>query len=94
MTPAEKLAASRPRKREPRNLKPYKRKVSWNCRCRDVRMDLRLSFDEVVKALKLSRTAYWQIEKGGDPMLTTALRIAAFYGKPVTELWIKPKGKQ
>jgi DNA-binding XRE family transcriptional regulator len=57
-------------------------------------MALRLSFDEVAKALKLSRTAYWQIEKGGDPMLTTALRIAAFYGKPVTELWWKPKGKQ
>lgn len=93
MTPAEKLASSRPRKRAPRNLKPYKRKVSWRCHCREVRMGLRLSFDEVVKALKLSRTAYWQIEKGGDPMLTTALRIAAFYGKPVTDLWSKPKEK-
>lgn len=55
-------------------------------------MELRLSFDEVVKALKLSRTAYWQIEKGGDPMLTTALRIAAFYGKTVTDLWKPKKG--
>lgn len=89
MTPAEKLASSRPIKREPRNLKPYKRKVTWRCECRSVRMGLRLSFDEVVKALKLSRTAYWQIEKGGDPMLTTALTIAAFYGKTVTELWPK-----
>ena len=91
MTPAERLAKTSPRKREPRNLKPYKRKVTWRCQCRAVRMELRLSFDEVVKALKLSRTAYWQIEKGGDPMLTTALRIAAFYGKPVTDLW-KRKG--
>ena len=72
MTPAEKLAAKRPIKRPPRNLKKYTRKVTWSCHCRAVRMELRLSMDEVVKALKLSKTAYWQFEKGGDPMLMIA----------------------
>jgi len=93
VTPAEILAATRPIKRSPRNLKPYARKVSWVCHCRTIREGLKLSFDEVVRALKISRTAYWQIEKGGDLMLTTATRIATFYGKEVSELWTPIKQK-
>ena len=57
-------------------------------------MALSLSFDEVVNALGISRTAYWQIEKGGDPMLTTATKIATFYGKEVSELWTPIKQKK
>ena len=87
MTPAEKLSKAKPRKREPRNKKPAPFKPDWHCACRELREQLRLGFDEVVKALGMSRTAYWKIEKGGDPMLTTAVKIATFYGRDVSQLW-------
>lgn len=86
-SPAEILASKRPIKRAARNTKPYTRKTTWKCRLREIRVELRLSMDEVVKALGISKTAYWQIEKGGDPMLTTAVKISRFFGTKIDFIW-------
>jgi DNA-binding XRE family transcriptional regulator len=90
MTPAEKLSAKKPWRREPRN-KVQDRKVTWVCRVREVRESLRLSLEDVALAVKLSKTAYWQIEHGGDPQLTSARRIADFFGKSEKDLWPERK---
>lgn len=46
-----------------------------------------LSMRDVAEAVGLSISSYFQIEHGGDPMLTTATRIAVFFGKSVDDLW-------
>jgi DNA-binding XRE family transcriptional regulator len=79
LSPAERLAAKRPRRRAPRNGKTV-RKLVWLCNLRDRRERLRLTLDAVAEAVKLSKTALWHLEQGTDPLLTTARKLAAFYG--------------
>ena len=86
-TPAERLAAKKPWRRAPRNAAKYPRRFAWRCGCREVRESLRISLRDVAKAIGLSVTALWQVEHGGDPMLTTAVKLARFYGKTIEELW-------
>jgi DNA-binding XRE family transcriptional regulator len=43
--------------------------------------------DQVAVGVSLSKTAYWQIEHGGDPMLTSARRIADFFGQKIETIW-------
>ena len=90
MTPAEKLAARKPWRRQPRNGVAVRRTV-WRCRLREVRESLRISLRDVAKECGFSVSALWQVEMGGDPMLTTARKLAAFFGKSVEELWPKKK---
>lgn len=86
MTPAEKLAAEKPWRPAPRNhVKP--RKTVWKCGLRAAREKLRISLRDVAKACGISVTALWQIEMGTDPMLTTATKLAAFFGMRIDELW-------
>jgi DNA-binding XRE family transcriptional regulator len=86
-TPAEKLSKVRPWRRAPRNK--ARRYGRWDCRIRQTREPLRLSLRTVAEAVGLSVTALHQIEHGGDPQLTTARKLAAFFGKSVEELWPK-----
>jgi DNA-binding XRE family transcriptional regulator len=88
-SPADKLAAKKPWRRAPRNKTGYQRHATWSCNLRDVRESKRLSLLDVSKAIGISNTALWQIEKGGDPMLSTVRKIAEFYGMDVWELWPK-----
>ncbi len=91
-TPAERLAARKPWRRPKRNGPPHPpRKAVWDTRLRAVREELKLSMRDVAKAVRLSLTTYWQIENGTDPMLTNAVRIAAFFGMTVESLWPKRK---
>ncbi len=93
VSPAEKLAHRKPWRRSPRNRsKP--RKAVWECRIRAEREPLRLSLRDVARACKLSVTALHQIEHGSDPMLTTATRLAEFFGLAVGELWPRLAGKK
>lgn len=85
-TPAERLAAKKQRKR-PKNYLPYVRKITWACGARDARVSLRLAMRDVAEAVGLSVSSYWYLEMGGDVCLTTARRVAAFFGKTVEELW-------
>ncbi len=87
-TPAERLAAKKPWRRPSRNGVTLHKKV-WYCGLREVREELKISMRDVAKAVGLSLTAYWQIEHGTDPMLSNAVKLAAFFGKPVEELWSK-----
>ncbi len=86
MTPAEKLAAKKPWRRPPRNKVAYRR-IVWRSTVRETREALRISLRDVARACKMSVTALWQIEQGGDPMLSTAMKLAVFFGKTVEELW-------
>lgn len=86
MTPAEKLAARKPRRRAPRNVKVVRKKV-WACRARVYRERLNLSLRDVAKAVGVSVTAPHQIENGTDPQLTTARKLAVFFGATERDLW-------
>ena len=63
------------------------RKVAWTCECRRLREELNLSIHAVAKAVELSVSSYWHIEQGGDLCLTTARRIANFFGLWTDEIW-------
>ena len=89
-SPALKLAEAKPSRREPRN-KAEPRAAVWDCRLRQLRESLRLSLRDVARAVGLSVTALHQIEHGSDPMLTTAAKLAAFFGKDIGDLWRPPQ---
>lgn len=89
MTPAQKLAAKVKAERKPRNRRPPRQRA-WRCLIRQYREELELSLDHVAKAVGLSKTALWHLENGTDPMLTTARRVADFFGVDVWGLW-RPK---
>ncbi len=83
MPPAEKLSQSKPRP----TRKPTNHPKAWACAVRTERERLRLSLDEVAKHVGMSKCGLWQVESGSDPMLTTAWKLAAFFGKRIEELW-------
>lgn len=56
-------------------------------RLRAVRMHLGLSMLDVSRETGLSYTAVRNADIGRDVTITTALRIAAFFGRSVEELW-------
>lgn len=88
LSPAEKLSRDKPYRRSPSG-KGEPREAVWICCCRERREALRLSLRDVAAAVGLSVTGYWQIERGSDPQLTTARRLAAFFGATVEQLWPK-----
>ena len=85
-TRAEQVAASKPPRRAPGSKRQPQPRV-WKCLARQARLSLRLSIRDVAPEVGLSVTGLWQVEHGTDPQLTTARRIAAFYGRAVEELW-------
>lgn len=85
MTPAEQLAVTKPRNIKKSNCT---RKLPWAPRLKQLRERLRLSLDEVAEAAQLSKTGLWELEQGGDPMLSTAARLAEFFGKSIEEIWV------
>lgn len=86
MSPAEKLSS----KRKPKPTKdgvPSGRKTPFICHAREIRLSLGLSIRDVCDAIEMSVGGMFEIERGTDPQVTTALKISAFYGKTVHELW-------
>ena len=61
----------------------------WECRIREYREKAKLSLSEMAGHVGLSKTGLWQIEQGSDPMLSTARKIAEFFGVKVEVLWPK-----
>lgn len=84
MTPAEKLAAA---KRSTGDVTAKRAGVPFVCRLEVVRAQLGLTQTEVADAIGMNVVFYGNIERGKSITLTTAIRIARFYGKPVEELW-------
>lgn len=54
---------------------------------RVMRNILDLTQGDVAKATGLSESCLCKIEKGREPLVSTAFVIADFYGKEVTEIW-------
>lgn len=86
MTPAEELSKKKPVSKTAIRNKSS-RLCPFNCRLRDVRKNLRLTIEDVSEAVGMSKAGYWELEHGGDPMLTTAIKLATFYGKAIEEIW-------
>ncbi len=83
MTPAEELAVTRAK--SPRT---WQRRVErFVCRVREVREGLNLSRAAVGGELGFTAAFLTNVERGVGINLTTALKIAAFFGRPVEELW-------
>lgn len=89
-SPAEQLAAKKPRKRAPRNTSAPRKKV-WVCRVRFWRDVANLSLREVATAVGISPTTLHQIEHGTDPQLTTARKLSKFFDLPTDTLWPRLK---
>jgi DNA-binding XRE family transcriptional regulator len=90
-SPADILASKKQWRRQPCNKRPAPRKSHWMCRIREVRESKRLAMRDVAKAVDMSVTTLFQIEKGTDPMLSTAMKLAAFFAMDVVELWAARK---
>jgi len=91
MTPAELLASRRPPKKLGKR-KPFVRSAPWSCSLRIARTELGLSLREVAQACDMTVAGLHQVEAGGNVLLVTAMKLAEFFGKPVTELWKIRKG--
>lgn len=89
MTPAEKVAKKIRSQRGPRNnVRPD---GPLRCRVREVREAVGISMNVAAEAIGFSLAGMSQLERGGDCVMTTAHKIAAFYGKTVDELWPPPR---
>lgn len=86
MTPAEKLSQAKPRARKPRNSSK-KPPGPLRCRCREIRERLDLSLRDVSNAVGISITGIHALERGNDTQVTTALKLAEFYGVDISRLW-------
>ncbi len=87
MTPAEEIAKNK-RRKPYRCARRTQVKAVWDCRLRELREALRISVRDVAAAVGLTAPCVWGVEAGRDPQLTTARKLAAFYGKTVEELWV------
>ena len=85
MAPAKQLAATKP---DVIKKADCTRKLPWQPQLKQLRETLKLSLDEVAEAVQLSKSALWELEQGGDPLLSTAARLAEFFGKPIAEIWV------
>jgi len=95
MTPAERFAKHKPMLRGKRNGPPTSpRRVFWVCTIRELRESLRISLRDVARACKMGVPTLWMIEMGGDVRMTTARKLADFFGRTVEELWPKRKGRK
>jgi len=75
-------------------MRGYKPQV-WRTTLRELRDETGLTQADVAGTLGISPTYFTYIESGRcDPGLWTAYRLAAFYGKPVGELWVEYLGER
>ena len=92
-TPAQLLARQ---KRENPDLKrksygKAKWRPTWDVtlELEHLRHSLDLTLREVADAIGMTESAYWRIESGGDLLISSAIRIAKFFGRTVEEIWSK-----
>lgn len=83
MSPAEKLA---------KKIKSKRRQIRArigiiDCKVRDLRHSLGLSTQAAAQGCGMSIANFNRVERGGDVQMTSAKKLAAFFGKPIEELW-------
>lgn len=83
--PSPALVLSQAKRRIPRCPKPSVGVLV--CRLRQMREQFGLTLDDVASAVGMSKTGYWEAESGRDVRLTTAFKLATFYGVTVHDLW-------
>jgi DNA-binding XRE family transcriptional regulator len=82
MTPAEKLARTKPKPKS-----TDRRMAKWRCTVADYRTRLRLTHRDVCSAIGVSTGFLVGIERGEDVRLTNAVALAAFFGATIQDLW-------
>jgi DNA-binding XRE family transcriptional regulator len=83
-SPAELLASQKGPRIKTARPKPS---AVWHCCLREHRTRLGLTLGEVASSVGLTKNCIWQIEHGSDPMLSTAVKLAEFYGVAVEVIW-------
>lgn len=83
MTPAERLAKRR--KKTPHRAGVVK--AVLKCRLRECREPLGLTLRDVADETGASMANLSRLERGGQVELSTAFKLAAFFGKTVQEIW-------
>lgn len=63
------------------------RKYVWVCLLDKKRSELGLTMRDVAEACGVTSACICEIEHGSDPLLTTARKIATFFGTTVEALW-------
>jgi DNA-binding XRE family transcriptional regulator len=91
MTPLEALAAAQPRK--PKSRHNRARLGVWEFRGGAMRRRLGLSLEKVAREIGMSPSCLHQVEFGRDPLLSTCMKLATFYGCEIRDLW-KPKAQR
>lgn len=86
-SPADELAAVK--EKRVRKAVARERRVLWECGLKGLREGKGLTQGDVAKAVGLSKGGYCEIERGCDPLLTTAVKLCMFFGKRATELWVR-----
>jgi transcriptional regulator with XRE-family HTH domain len=88
MSPAEKVSKSKPKRQK------IHVESEWNCKIRELRESLGLSMQEVTKATGIQPSSQSLAERGKDLNLSTAYKLAKFYGKTIEELWPDRVGEE
>lgn len=63
------------------------RKCVWHCTIRERRRALNLTIRDIANDVGLTTSAISVIERGSDPQLSTASKLAAFFGVSIQDLW-------
>lgn len=85
LTPAEKLAKEK--KKRPQPKRAERQIPPFNCILKQLRTSVGLSLRDVEKATGVNNVTLWKLEYGYDACLTTAMKLAAFYGMRVDDIW-------
>jgi DNA-binding XRE family transcriptional regulator len=89
VTPAEKLAKKKTRKRAARNQANRLLGIH-RCSIREIREAIGISLNDAAKGVGISPAGMSVIERGSDVTLSTMKKLVVFYGKGLDELW--PRG--
>lgn len=71
-----------------------KRKKVWQCSLAQIRKARGLTVRDVAKGAGLTIAAISVIERGTDPQLATAHKLADFFGVSLEQLWPEPVNKK
>lgn len=87
LSPAEMLAAQKKLNPQPYGKLVRRYKCVWVCKIKDMRNALGLSLRDIEQATGINNVTLSFIERGAEPTLSNAYRLAEFFGKPLNEIW-------
>jgi transcriptional regulator with XRE-family HTH domain len=63
--------------------------ILWTCRVRELRKQAGLSLRDLEKATGLTNAAISLVERGTNPTLSTALKLAEVFGLKIEDIWTR-----